>query len=85
MISPESTIEMKTSNKRGRHRNASAKPVRTLTVPEAMQLLRTGIPVTELPRYRKTIMGVNESFWEHIGFLEGLGAARVKDGRLTQY
>jgi hypothetical protein len=80
MIRPQSPIEMKTSKKgNGKTRRASP-PVPTLNVIEAIQLMRTGIPVAELPRYRRTIMGVNESFWEHIEFLEGLGAARVKDG-----
>jgi len=85
MIRPQSSIEMKSAKKRNGQKNRVAPPVPNLTVIEALRLMRTGIPVAELPRYRKTIMGVNESFWEHIAFLEGLGAARVKDGRLVQY
>jgi hypothetical protein len=85
MIRPQPSIEMKATKKRNGQNKHVAPPVRALTVIEAMRLMRTGIPVAELPRYRKTIMGVNESFWEHIAFLEGLGAARVKNGRLVQY
>jgi hypothetical protein len=59
-------------------------PVRELTVRQAIALLRDGIPVTDLPRYRNTVMGLNESFWTHLKFLEGLRIARVEEGRLKQ-
>jgi hypothetical protein len=85
MIRRELSIDMKTTKKRGVQPKAVDSPVPALTVIDAMRLMRSGIPVGELPRYRKTIMGVNESFWEHIEFLEGLGAARVTNGRLTQF
>lgn len=85
MIRRELSTNMKTAKKRSLQPKAASSPVPALTVIDAMRLMRTGIPLAELPRYRKTIMGVNESFWEHIEFLEGLGAARVTNGRLTQF
>jgi hypothetical protein len=81
----ELSLDMKTTKKRSGQPKSAGLPVPALTVIDALRLMRTGIPVAELPRYRKTIMGVNESFWEHIEFLEGLGAARVTNGRLKQF
>jgi hypothetical protein len=81
----ELSIDMKTTKKRGVRPKAADQPVLELSVNDAIRLMRTGIPLADLPRYRKTIMGVNESFWEHIEFLEGLGAARVTNGRLKQF
>ena len=85
MMRRELSTDMKTTKKRGVQPKLAGQPVPALTVIDAMRLMRTGIPVADLPRYRKTIMGVNESFWEHIEFLEGLGAARVTNGLLKQF
>ena len=58
--------------------------VESLTVDEASMLLRKGIPVSELRRYRNTVLAANESFWEHLKFLDDFRIVEIKDGRLVQ-
>ena len=61
---------------------ANAEEVEILTPEEADKLLREGIPLNDLDKYVKTVLGTNESFWEHLQFLEDQGIVEVEGGLL---
>lgn len=65
-------------------RSSHVDKIMNLTADEAFELLRVGIPVSELQTYRKTRVGACESFWDHIRFLEDFGILELRDGRLVQ-
>ena len=55
-----------------------------LTAEQAIELLKEGIPMEDIPKYQGTRLASNLWFWDHLKLLEGLDLLEVRDGKLFE-